>query len=306
MAREKRILVIDDELDFHSLFSRILSEEGYQITSAYSGEEATKRLMYEKFDLIILDLVLPPPGRSGIETLEAIRKINSETCVIITSAYASTEHAVEAVMEKGAQTYIRKPFNIENVKQIVKNGLRWQKGLLPTADHDVNIALEWRRQSIMKRCFLTGSPHCPWKIQEHDKTVFVGMPFIDKGELVFNDVYQHGIRPAVLQLGLDVWRADENMSNVVIMCKICQGIQKSRYAIIDISDWNSNVLFEFGLVCGLGKRAVLLKNKMSSVPTDLRGLEYISYQADFEQLKIKIIDNLGKVVAKSSPQKDRR
>jgi hypothetical protein len=176
---------------------------------------------------------------------------------------------------------------------------------LPAADHEVNIALEWRRQSIMKRCFLTGLPHCPWKIQEHDKTVFVGMPFIDKGELVFNDVYQYGIRPAVSQLGLDVWRADENMSNVVIMCKICQGIQKSRYAIIDISDWNSNVLFEFGLVCGLGKRAVLLKNKMSAVPTDLRGLEYISYENDFEQLKTKIIDNLGKIVAKSIPQKDR-
>lgn len=180
------------------------------------------------------------------------------------------------------------------------------KSSLTAADHDVNVALEWRRHSIMKRFFLTGLPHCPWKIQEHDKTIFVGMPFIDKGELVFNDVYQYGIRPAVSQLGLDVWRADENMSNVVIMCKICQGIQKSRYAIIDISAWNSNVLFEFGLVCGLGKRAVLLKNKMSSVPTDLRGLEYISYKDDFEQLKIKIIDNLGKVVAKSSPQKDRR
>jgi CheY-like chemotaxis protein len=306
MPRTKRILIIDDEPDFHSLFSRVLTAEGYQVISVHSGEEALERLMYNNFDLIILDLVLPPPGRSGIETLEAIRKINTETCVIITSAYATTEHAVEAVMEKGAQTYIRKPFNIENVRQIVKNGLRWRKGSLPAADHDVNVALEWRRQSIMKRCFLTGLPHCPWKIQEHDKTVFVGMPFIDKGELVFNDVYQNSIKPAVSQLGLDVWRADENMSNVVIMCKICQGIQKSRYAIIDISDWNSNVLFEFGLVCGLGKRAVLLKNKMSAVPTNLRGLEYISYENDFEQLKIKIVENLGKIVAKSIPQKDRR
>ena len=306
MPRSKRILIIDDEPGFHSLFSRILSEEGYEVISVHSGEEALERLMYNNFDLIILDLVLPLPGKSGIETLDAIRKINTETCVIITSAYATTEHAVEAVTERGAQTYIPKPFNIENIKQIVKNGLRWRKGSLPTADNDVNIALEWRRQSIMKRCFLTGLPHCPWKIQEHDKTVFVGMPFIDKGELVFNNVYQQGIKPAVRQLDLKVWRADENMSNVVIMCKICQGIQKSRYAIIDISDWNSNVLFEFGLVCGLGKRAVLIKNKMSSVPTDLRGLEYISYEDDLEQLKIKIINNLGKIVAKSIPQKNRR
>lgn len=127
MTRRKRILIIDDEPDFHSLFSRILTEEGYEAISVHSGEEALERIMYDNFDLIILDLVLPPPGRSGIETLEAIRKINTETCVIITSAYATTEHAVEAVMEKEAQTHIRKPFNIENVRQIVKNGLRWRK-----------------------------------------------------------------------------------------------------------------------------------------------------------------------------------
>ena len=72
---------------------------------------------------------------------------------IITSAYAITEHAVEAVTERGAQIYIPKPFNIENIKQIVKNGLRWRNGLLPTADHDANVALEWRRKSIMKRFF---------------------------------------------------------------------------------------------------------------------------------------------------------
>ena len=52
--------------------------------------------------------------------------------------------------------------------------------------------------------FLTVLPHCPWKIQEHDKSVFVGMPFIDKGELVFNNIYQYGIRHAVMQLGLHV------------------------------------------------------------------------------------------------------
>jgi len=306
MPRTKRILIIDDEPGFHSLFSKLLTAEGYEAISAYSGEEALEQLTYNNFDLIILDLVLPPPGRSGIETLEAIRKINTETCVIITSAHATTEQAVEAVTEKGAQTYIQKPFKIENVRQIVKSGLKWRQGLLPTADHHVNLALEWRRKSIMKRCFLTGSPYCPWKIEEDDKIVFVGMPFYDKGTFQFNNVYQFCIRPAVSQLGLHVWRADENMSNVVIMCKICQGIQKSRYAIIDISDWNSNVLFEFGLVCGLGKRAVLLKNEMSAVPTNLRGLEYISYENDFEQLKIKIIDNLGKIVAKSIPQKDRR
>jgi len=160
-----------------------------------------------------------------------------------------------------------------------------------------------RRQSIMKRCFITGLPHCPWQMQEYAKTVFVGMPFNDSADHFFNDIYKNAIKPAILQLNLKVWRADEKMNNVVTMCKICQGIQKSRYAIVDISDWNSNVLFEFGLLCGLGKRTVLLKNRISEVPTNLRGLEYISYDDDHENLKLKIIESLGRIIEKSTPHR---
>lgn len=303
MRKPKKILVIDDEPDFHSLFSRILEEDGYLVTSVFSGEEAIERLAYENFDLIILDLVLPPNKITGLETLEEIRKINAEICVIITSAFATAEQAVEAVMEKGAQTYIKKPFNIENIKQIVKDGLRWRRVLFQSTDREIKRAIDLRRQSIMKRCFITGLPHCPWEIQEHDKTVFVGMPFNDTEKHAFTDIYQNSIKPAISHLDLTIWRADEKMDNVVMMCKICQGIQKSRYAVIDISEWNSNVLFEFGLLCGLGKRAVLLKNRISTVPTNLRGLEYISYDNDYENLKLKIIDSLGRVIKKSTPHR---
>jgi len=78
MRKPKKILVIDDEPDFHSLFSRILEQEGYVVISAYSGEEALEKLTYENFDLVILDLVLPPNKKTGLETLEEIRKINSK------------------------------------------------------------------------------------------------------------------------------------------------------------------------------------------------------------------------------------
>jgi hypothetical protein len=203
-------------------------------------------------------------------------------------------------MEKGAQTYIKKPFNIENIKQIVKDGLRWRKYQFPTADEEIRRAIELRRQSIMKRCFITGLPHCPWELQEQDKTIFVGMPFNDTEDHSFTEMYQTSIKPALQQLELELWRADEKMDNVVIMCKICQGIQISRYAIIDISEWNSNVLFEYGLLCGLGKRAVLLKNKTSEVPTNLRGLEYLSYDNDLENLKSKLIQSLSRIIDKNT------
>lgn len=303
MRKPKKILVTDDEPGFHSLFSRILNEEGYAVTSAYSGEEALEKLTLETFDLIILDLVLPPSKKTGLETLEAIRKINSEICVIITSAFATAEQAVEAVMEKGAQTYIKKPFNIESIKQIIKDGLKWRKVVFQTADEEIKRAIDLRQQSIMKRCFITGLPHCPWEIQEHDKTVFIGMPFKDTDGHPFNKIYENSIKPAISLLNLTLWRADENMDNVVVMCKICQGIQKSRYAVIDISEWNSNVLFEFGLLCGLGKRTILLKNKISKVPTNLRGLEYIGYEDDHDYLRSKIIESLRSVIERATPQR---
>jgi CheY-like chemotaxis protein len=273
------------------------------VISAYSGEEALEKLTYEQFDLIILDLVLPPNKKTGLETLEDIRKINTDICVIITSAFATAEQAVEAVMEKGAQTYIKKPFKMEDVKQIVKDGLRWRKSQFRTMDEQLKRAMELWNQSLMKRCFITGLFHCGWELQENDKIVFVGMPFKDSEEYPFNDIYENSIKPAISHLNLSLWRADENMDNVVVMCKICQGIQKARYAVIDISDWNSNVLFEYGLVCGLGKRAILIKNKKAKVPTNLRGLEYISYTDDYEELKSKIIDSLGNLVEKAIPRK---
>ncbi len=305
MSRPKRILIIDDEPGFHSFFSNLLTAEGYGAISVYSGEEAVEKLKSQRFDLIILDLVLPSPGMSGIETLEAIRKINTETCVIITSAHATLEQAVEAVTDRGAQAYIQKPFKFDVIIQMVKSGLKWRPDSVLMPDSQVNLAIELRRKSIMKRCFLTGSPYCPWPIEEDGKMVFVGMPFVDKNDISFSQVYQQGIKPAVSRLGLIPWRADETMSNVAIMCKICRGIQSSRYAIIDITEWNSNVLFEYGLICGLGKRAILIKRRASEVPSDLRGLEYISYLDNYDDLKNKIIDHLGKLVITSIPQINR-
>lgn len=301
MSRSKRILIIDDEVGFHSLFTNLLTSEGYETVSAYSGEEAIERLHTQHFDLIILDLVLPN-GMSGIETLEKIRKMNSETCVIITSAHATLEQAVEAVTEKGAQAYLKKPFRFENIIQMVKSGLKWRPDSVQTPDPEVHWAIELRRKGIMKRCFLTGSPFCPWPIEEDDKMVFVGMPFIDRDQISFSQIYRKGIKSAITALGMIAWRADEKLNNVAIMCKICRGIQASRYAIIDISDRNSNVMFEYGLVCGLGKRGILLKNKACDVPSDLRGLEYISYSDDLNELKMKIIEHLQKLIHKRDPQ----
>ncbi len=124
----------------------------------------------------------------------------------------------------------------------------------------------------MYRCFKSGAI-CPRDITENKNLVFIGTPFEDKYHIVYDD----GVKPALKELGLKPWRADENISNMDIMCKICDAIQRSKFAIIDISSWNPNVLFELGLIYGFGKNALIIKNKNDDVPVDLKGMEYIPY-----------------------------
>ena len=135
-------------------------------------------------------------------------------------------------------------------------------------------------KGLMYRCFKTGEECVFDDIEEDDKSVFVGMPFRPE----YENVYKYAIVPALDKLGLKSWKADEEPRAIDIMCKVCQGIQKSRYAITNISEWNPNVLFELGLIYGLGKTAFIIKAKEEDVPVDLRGIEYIEYD-DFGQLE---------------------
>jgi hypothetical protein len=125
----------------------------------------------------------------------------------------------------------------------------------------------------MKRCFKTGVAHCPKDIKFSLRSVVVAMPFGDD----FKDTYTHAIRPALEESGFRPWKADEQISNIDIMCKVCQAIQESGYVLANITTWNANVVFELGLAYGLGRSAILIKHKKAEVPVDLKGIEYIEY-----------------------------
>lgn len=120
MAKEK-ILVIDDEPDIGWLFSKILADQGYQLSSALTGQEGIDKIKKEKIDLVFLDIKLP--GIDGIEALREIRKFNKDVLVIILTAYETVRSAVEA-MKLGAYDYISKPVDKEKIKIIIENALR--------------------------------------------------------------------------------------------------------------------------------------------------------------------------------------
>jgi len=107
MAEKGLIHIIDDEPIIHEVLGELLTSEGYLVERSSRGEEALGKWPSHEFDLILLDLLMP--GMDGIEVLHRIKKIDPQAVVIIITAYASVESALEA-MKSGAFDYIQKPF----------------------------------------------------------------------------------------------------------------------------------------------------------------------------------------------------
>jgi len=117
----RKILVIDDEQNIRKMLTRVLSPEGFIVKEANNGLEALKRLQEENYSLVLLDLKMP--GLNGIETLKEIRQNDLNLPVIMMSAYGSIPEAVEA-MKLGALDYLIKPFDIEELKIIIKRAIK--------------------------------------------------------------------------------------------------------------------------------------------------------------------------------------
>ncbi len=117
----KRILIIEDEETLRESLERVLSKEGYDVTGVESAETALDLLEGNPYDLVLTDVILP--GKSGIELLKKVKEIYPEQIVVIMTAFASLETAVES-LRAGAYDYIIKPVMHEEIKQVVKNALR--------------------------------------------------------------------------------------------------------------------------------------------------------------------------------------
>ncbi len=117
---ETRILVVDDELSMREFLGILMEREGYQVDLADSAETAITQLQSTSYDLVISDVKMP--GMDGISLLAKVKDLAPDTAVIMVTAFSTAEHAVEA-MKLGAYDYIAKPFNVEEIKIIVRNAL---------------------------------------------------------------------------------------------------------------------------------------------------------------------------------------
>ncbi|HDQ72782.1 MAG TPA: response regulator transcription factor [Chloroflexi bacterium] len=125
MVSAKKILVVDDEKNIRLSLEEILSRDGYQVTAVESGEDALDLLdAQQRFDVALVDLKMK--GIGGVEVLKALRQHAPQTVVIILTAHASLETAVEAVRQ-GAHDYLFKPCQPDELRASIKRGLRDQQ-----------------------------------------------------------------------------------------------------------------------------------------------------------------------------------
>jgi DNA-binding response OmpR family regulator len=118
-----KILLVEDEPKLNQFVKKGLEQQGYQVDSVLHGSEAIDLAAVTRYDLIILDLMLP--GQSGLDILENLKRFKINSPVMIMSALSGSEHVIEG-LDKGAIDYVKKPFDfgefLARVRVITRKG----------------------------------------------------------------------------------------------------------------------------------------------------------------------------------------
>ena len=121
-----KILVVDDEMRIREGCREILTQDGFEVSSAESGEKGLEMIAREHFDIILLDLMMPEI--SGLDVLPEVKSSHPDTVVIVITGYATVEHSIEA-MKSGAFDFIPKPFSPEQLKVVVSKAIEHTRAL---------------------------------------------------------------------------------------------------------------------------------------------------------------------------------
>jgi len=188
----ERILVVDDDLSLNHFLTKALSQKGYQVTSCHSGGEALDVVRKGETDLVLLDNKLP--DLNGLDILKEVKRDHPKVTVIIMTAFGTTGTAIDA-MRLGAFDYILKPFELDDISELVAKGLEAHKLMkravaIPALsefkeDSDQIIGKSKVMQEVYK---LIG------QVAESDVTVLIRGESGTGKELVARAIYQHSRR----------------------------------------------------------------------------------------------------------------
>lgn len=126
-SEEKKILIVDDNQELAQVIAHLLRKEGYQVSIAQDGQTALAKILAESLDMVLLDLQLPDV--KGDEILKKIKEKNEDIAVIILTAFGGEQIAVE-LMKAGAEDFISKPFENEQLLKSIKEVFKVQEARL--------------------------------------------------------------------------------------------------------------------------------------------------------------------------------
>jgi DNA-binding NtrC family response regulator len=188
-----RLLIVEDERAIRLALSGLLRREGYEVEQAEDGAEAIRRLAAEPFDLVLTDLALGE-GASGMDVLRAVRADQPETPVVMITAHGSEKIAVEA-MKLGAEDYVPKPFDNDEIRLVVKRALertalaRENRMLRARLERDLGFENLVGSGAAMRKVFATIR-----KVAETDLTVLIRGESGTGKELVAQALHEHSAR----------------------------------------------------------------------------------------------------------------
>jgi len=187
-----RIVVVDDDLSLCHFLKRTLSQKGYQVTSCTTGSEAIRFVDEQETDLVLLDNKLP--DLTGLEILKEMRQKHPKIPIIIMTAFGTADTAIEA-MCLGAFDYILKPFELEEISEIVEKGLEANKLMKrAVAIPALSEYMEDSDQIIGKSKVMQEVYKLIGQVSESDVTVLIQGESGTGKELVARAIYQHSRR----------------------------------------------------------------------------------------------------------------
>lgn len=124
-----KILIVDDDLEIRENLAEILQGANYNIGTASTAQDGINKVKNGHYDIILLDFMMP--GMNGIEALSEFKRVSPKSKVIMITAFATIDNAVEAI-KRGASDYISKPFKIPDLLMLVRQVLeeaRFENGI---------------------------------------------------------------------------------------------------------------------------------------------------------------------------------
>jgi DNA-binding NtrC family response regulator len=185
------ILIVDDDDQLRKSFHKLLTEEGYRVVSAASGESGIDIFRHTAPDLVVLDVRLP--GINGIETFRVMHAAEPKLPVIIMTAFGTTETAIEAT-KMGAFDYILKPFEIPDMLTVIQQGLEAGRFMRTPVAMDAVPEIDAKEAIIGRSKQMQDVYKAIGRVSGSDATVLIRGESGTGKELVARAVYQHSLR----------------------------------------------------------------------------------------------------------------